>query len=383
MAVAELRIRIGVLLCFGSFMALPCGATDTRVETMGGSGLYLEDDADIWIYPSALSEYGDRLAIGLGGSASSLTAQSVLRTVATLRLVNRVVIGVAMGNERISHSNLPLAATEQMHLLLSAPFGKNTVGFHLSRWGAINSDAPSFERSVAVTRLAVGLERETSTGNTMETALSGSITNFKDLYGGQARTKPQRYYDLGLAVRGRFKINSDSRIVPVLNILAGERSISNMVVDPGARSRELNHLRGQAGVALERRYESGLLLISHLCVAVDYESDNYSAGGSGTEIVMWELPRLGFGIEKSITAHLAIRLGCISRVLLKSETVKSGSETERITSTETAPTFGLGWRYQGFQADWAIDPSLLQGGPFLISGRSAPLTTKITVAIDF
>ena len=107
-----IQVTFGVILLIAS----PIGATDTRVETMGASALFLEDEDNIWYFPASILKYPNLLVLSLGGRASALTPQSELRTSGTFALPRGTVLGVAFGSDVKQVTYAPLTAEELLHL---------------------------------------------------------------------------------------------------------------------------------------------------------------------------------------------------------------------------------------------------------------------------
>jgi len=125
-----------VILAMATAFPQFVSATDTRVETLGDSGVFLEDVSNIWFYPTSLLRYPDQLILNLGGQISILTPPSVRQTISTLALPSGAVFGVAFGSAEKQVTFAPLNAEEQLHLFWSKPVGKGKYGLRLSSFGA-------------------------------------------------------------------------------------------------------------------------------------------------------------------------------------------------------------------------------------------------------
>jgi hypothetical protein len=361
----------------------PVGATDTRVETLGASGSFLEDQSNIWLHPSALLRYPNQLVLSRGGQTSILTPTTELRTLGTFALPGGTVLGIAFGATENDVTFAPLKAAEQVHLFWAFSKGKRRYGLHLSRFGAMRDAPPQFERSVGVTRLDAGLESGLDSNRRIEITVLAEDTRFSETRNGEARSKSTGYWRLGVNSRLLMKLTESVRLIPLMAVTAGHRGAHIYSEGEVTETTEEAYYNAEAGVGLEITTSNETLVIMHASTYVDYLEEKTSVSSDKSGLTVWDVALVGMGIEKWIFPWLALRAGAGMRLRLEDSKEAGASHSLREMDTITAQTLGLAMRYDSFQADFAIEPLFLKRGPHFISGTSFPLSSKATLSYEF
>lgn len=369
------------IICVTLSMLMPAGpatATDTRVETLGDAGLFIRDDNNIWQFPSTVLDYRTTQVLSLAGRVNELTPRSDLRTTGIFPLPRGMAIGAAFvaGERQVLYA--PLNAKEQLHLFYGLPRGNRSFGLRLSRYGAQRNQPPTYERSVSVTEMELGLKTGLDRGWTIEGALHFSGTSFVDLIGGQKRSVPDGYYEYGLRLRGFLDLGENVQIVPLLTASNARRGAR--LSDDSRQSED--YLKGRFGIGLQVDRPEALLLLVHASISYQRMEIKNSIGES-SEIVTWDLPIAGLGLEKWLRPWLAVRAGAILRIRITDTQGGSQSGQHRIVDTTTAQSLGLAFRLDGLQVDFALESMVLQEGPYFLSGREAPLFAKVSLVHTF
>jgi hypothetical protein len=374
-----------LVILLGMMVQLPCpvSATDTRVETLGASGSFLDDESNIWIHPSALLRYANQLVLGLGGQSSILTPTSELTTLSTLALPGGMALGLAFGSTEQEVTFAPLRAEEQLHLFWGIPKGNRRYGLRLSRFGAMRDAPPQFERSVAVTQCYIGLESAISPDRRLEITIQGEDTRFAEIRNGDTDSESTDYWKLGLHSRLYTKLTEAVRIVPLLAVTVGHRGTHIYSEGEVSETREEGYYKAQVGVAFELTSRDDLLVIIHASTIVDYLEEKTSISSEESGITVWDIAWVGVGLEKWVNSWLAIRVGAGLRLRIEDGKESGASHSLKEMHTLTAQTLGLALHYNGFQADFAIEPTYLKRGPHFISGTSMPLFGKATLSYRF
>lgn len=374
-----IQITIGVILLIAS----PIGATDTRVETLGASALFLEDEYNIWHYPAALLRYPDLLVFSFGGRTNALTPPSELYTVGTFALPRSMALGIAFGSGQNAVTYAPLVAQERLHLFWGVPVGSRKLGVRFSRFSAVRNAVPSYERSVSTTHLGTGLESQLGANMLLETALSLNITNFKDIVNGEKNSEPMDYWGLELRMRGIANLGNNTRIIPLFEFSWNARGVRFFSAGQETGTEEEDHLTARIGAAFEINPREDLLVIFHTSALYDHTVSKSSASSNGPKATIWDLPLAGLGLEKWIRPWLAFRVGAMLRLWLDDSESAGGASSQWQTHTSTAQTVGLALHLGSFQADFAVAPAMLKEGPYIMSGMKAPLFTKVTLRYHF
>jgi len=381
MKVMRSFIPVPAVIALVILIPRPLGATDTRVETLGASGLFLEDDNNIWYYPTTLLRYPNLLILSLGGKTSALTPPSELRTSGTFKLTRGMVLGVAFGSEETKETYAPLSAEEQLHLFWGAPIGGRRFGLRFSRFGAIQNAVPSYERSVSITRFQAGFEPDLDEGKVLESAFHFYSIDFTDIRNGEKNSEPTGYWELGLRIRYNVKPKDNIRIVPVLTVTKGVRGVRFFSSGQESATQKEEYLAARIGVAFEIHPRDDLLFIYHTSISYNRTLTKSSTDQSKPEVIIWEVPLAGIGVEKWIRPWLAFRTGAVLRLSLDEN--EGEGNTQRQMHTSTVQTLGLALSIEGLQVDFAIEPEILKKGPYFMSGTKAPLFTRVTLRYNF
>lgn len=377
------RSYIFAILAIAASFPRSVSATDTRAETVGASGLFIEDESNIWYYPAALLRYPDRLIFNLGGQTSLLTPLSAMRTMSAFTLPGGTVLGVAFGSAEKKVTFAPLTAEEQIHLFWSRPAGNRNYGLRISRFGASREAAPDYKRTVSVTQIHAGMEFERSGGQVTETVISIQRTTFSNFRNGEAVTEPTGYWELGGRARWYSDLSKGIRFINVLSVAAGRRGIRFLASGSGTVTEKDEYITLQIGAAFEIIPQEGLLVIFHASGLFDYTVTTTSPGTGKSGLTIWDIPQAGLGIEKWIKPWLALRAGAMLRLQLTDGKEAGANLSAREMRAFSAQTLGLAVRHDGFQADMAIDPGMIRQGPHFMSGTSLPLFTKVTLSYAF
>ncbi|MFC1547452.1 hypothetical protein ACFL5M_02875 [Candidatus Neomarinimicrobiota bacterium] len=361
----------------------PMGATDTRVETLGASGSFLEDQSNIWGHPSTLLRYPNQLVLSLGGQTSVLSPPSNLKTLGTFKLPSGMVLGMAFGSAENDVTFAPLQAEEQVHLFCGIPKGNRRYGLRLSRFGAMRDAPPQFERSVGVTQLHVGLESGMDSDRRVEITVLAEDTRFSETRNGELESESTGYWRLGVNSRLLMKLTESVRLIPLIAVTAGHRGAHIYSEGEATETTEEAYYNGQAGVGFEINTTNETLVIIHASTYIDYVEEKTSVSSEESGMTIWDVALVGMGIEKWVFPWLALRVGAGMRLRLEDSKEAGVSHSLREIETLTAQTLGLGVRLAGIQADFAIEPLLLKRGPHFISGTSMPLSSKATLSYEF
>lgn len=368
-----IQVTLGVALLIAS----PIGATDTRVETMGASALFLEDENNIWYFPASILEYPNLLVLSLGGRASALTPQSELRTLSTISLPQGMVMGIGFGSDEKQVTYAPLNAKELLHLFWGTRGGSRRYGLSISQYGAINNNPPSYEKSVSVTQAVAGIRSEGASGNTVEGALAYRGTYFKDIRNRVKRSAPKGYHELLLRARNSVPLTDIASIIMVLTATLGARGARSYSSVQDSEIIKQGYMAARVGAAYEINRPEDLLVIFHASILYS----RTVTSPDETKSIIWDFPQAGLAIEKWIRPWLALRAGAILQLQLRKNT--GSGDTALRSQVSTARTTGLALRLSGCQADFAVAPAMLKEGPYIMSGMMAPLFTKVTLRYHF
>ncbi|MFC1543123.1 hypothetical protein ACFL4K_01130 [Candidatus Neomarinimicrobiota bacterium] len=368
-----IQVTLGVVL----LMANPIGATDTRVETLGASALFLEDEDNIWHFPASILEYPNLLVLSLGGRASALTPRSEFRILGTIPLPQGMVMGMGFGSDERQVTYAPLGAKELLHLFIAKREGSRRTGLSISQYGAINNNNPSYEKSVSVTRVSIGIEAEQGSDRIVEGSLAYCGTYFKDISNRVKRSGPKGYHELALQMRGSIQLTESVRIIPILTATLGARGARTYSSGQVSGTVKQGYIASQIGAAYEISRPEDLLVIFHASILY---SRTVSSPAESKNII-WSFPQAGVGIEKWIRPWLALRAGAILHLQLRKNT--GNGDISWRSQVSTAPAMGLAIRFSGLQADFAFDPAVLENGLYFMSGTKAPLFTKVTLRYHF
>lgn len=368
------RITLFTLVLIMMYGAL--SATETRVNSLGGRGIFIYDDTNIFLFPATLVRYSG------------------------------AVIGEFRSKEQVSTytvgANIPLTKTMDAAIYLNRPFNLMAPSNPTAN-ATVNTVTDVFwsnqlaEYDVAA-RFTIGLDSYSADNGTVETteraryiAFGGGISNelfnagaLIDLPGAKRKvgnnSNSWSGFGIGLNGRAHLIMNNALTIVPAMQFYyrksSAESDFSNSSSDYG----RMNLFLGGA-----LRYsvsENNLFLLGIEGLGLDRHAEK--SGGTHSSMTSVEFPGVYVGVESQVTSWLVGRLG--ARQLSTSYIQKSNSGTETRQKTKSKSfdiSLGLSIEKGNFILDAAINEGIFFDSVYFISGYPQHLANQISVVYVF
>lgn len=361
-------------------------ATETRVATMGGIGYFIQDNTNIFYFPSTLSQYSSQLNIearqklnvGSYTAGVHLPMNSMVFAVYLNRPVNVIPAATLAGlNVRMDNTTDFLGAFK---------LGKMGLGIRLSLGMDSYKDEtvdPTLTESATYIGLGFGLS---TTMFNMGVDMGVDI-DIPLAFAEQGDDK-MGYAGFGFGFNGRahYQASKELQIVPVTVLYLAPAGYS--VEDGTGTLTDESYFSFKFGLAVGLNYsinENNLLTMAIEALGYNrlgWDEKDVETGSEST----FTLPGIYLGVESKIKPWLIGRLGAAQVFQSISETTKPDGGDEVTTTTRDSQynvTFGLGIVLGDFIVDLALNEGLLFDGPNFISGTNERVSNRLSVSYSF
>jgi hypothetical protein len=358
-------------------------ASETRAFSMGQTGVFMDDNSNIVLFPGNVMRFGNEIVteLRLKDNEGSFSAEVRLP-------FNSYMFGLNF-NRPISvynpgvGSNIRLDQTSDLYF--GTKLGDNDLGLRLS-YGrdGYNQDStffqPQLEENARYLEIAAGLSSDVfDLGLSFELpSISSEQSGNKDEFSGN-----------NIMINGRYFYQYDSKIqfVPVVRASFGSagRETDLGAGIPKAKT-DYSATNINLGIGLNYQFTEKSLII----VAIDpfgySKLKEDETGGDESTITTTTLPRLYLGAETTIRPWIIGRIGANRAYQVVKTTVKPDQGDEVESSYQTSPynvSFGLGLKFGNFLIDLDINDGFFFEGPNFMSGRFRDFSNRVSVSYLF
>ncbi|MBZ0266493.1 hypothetical protein K8I28_17680 [bacterium] len=378
-AIVFLAILLGVSSVF---------ATESRVRGMGGVGMYIHDDTNIYMFPGLISRYHNQVVGELGVDDSSNDSR--------YGMINYYFedAGIDIGY----HFNLPVydfPGNDPLDHVSLKTKGMLTVGY--GNLGAgIAMGGESWE-DPAVTD---GLKSETTglieliggysiTDGNMPMDLGGSIafTSGEAVFNGVGQPGDGTGSGFELNLHGRLWMEmKDISIIPAFSFGLGAVTMSQ---DDANGDALLDSVIGSTNFGLglgisHQVSEQNLIVFAFEPLRMNHRTYETKITGieetkDSTQII---LPAIYAAIETKPTSWMTIRVGAAQMHTYSSGSTGAGGVTTDSPKSKKSTfgyTFGLGFQFNHFEIDGVFNEQFMYDGPHFVSGMPNALFNRISI----
>jgi len=364
-----------------TFLATNLFASETRIATMGGSGIFLEDQANVFLFPATLADYQDLVVAEMRArktqpSYSVGVHMGYDQNTASALYINMPITSPLVAIGEASIAGLTSTLDNTYALMYAANFGGMNLGFGFM--GAMSgtetgSGAGKVEETSRYLSVLAGLSN-----NMMDLGLMVELPAIERKVG-DATTE---FSGFGLNANGRMHLmkRNGYNIFPVGRVVFSSSSLSNGTeVDFGNLS-----VSGGVGVSKEIN-ESNLIVVG--IEGITYSSlttDTKDVGETTTTTL--RLPAIFVGVESRISSWLTGRVGAAQEnVQTTIEETPDGGETSESTTdgSQFRLSLGLAMNFGAFDLDFAFNEGILFDGPAIISNTGEVLATQLSLTYNF
>jgi len=405
-----MKKAVAVMVLLSVFLSVTSAtASRTRVNALGNVNLYVKDDANISLFPSAVTRYPNLVNLesssyypGYGETRYGPIEGGILldlgRTGVFGFFINRFPQDVPYGPDVDPYFE------SEVDSKLDLFYGKSLEGLDLGLnfyWlgrSREEQDADpedeEYKKSLSVLGWQVGMGKRLAKGD-VEGTIWYETTDFTDEEDGETLKEPEGYRSIGIRGRVFQQITEGFTLVPFgeyVNIGRGytsDISESNIELDY-----KYTNLTGGFGFNLAP--QKHLLVILHVGVALSKQEWKYSDISedigqyrSEYDSKYTDFPFYGFGIEAELAHWLTARFGARKLVQSMEHEYRNLYETEwerREQKGSQAPGqmyLGAGFSFRDWVFDVQVAESFLHYGPNFLSGYDDRIFSRVSVTRRF
>jgi hypothetical protein len=366
------------LIILATFSSLP--ATETRVGSMGGIGLYTHDNSNIFFFPGAIYTYAGQVVgeLRVKGNDNSYSIG------VHYPLNNYSVLGVYLNRPINVFVPAGIADSVQLNHTTDIFYGRQMADYDLGIRLAIGLDSykedlgtTDDKQSARYIGLGAGLSNER-----MDLGLLFELPHAKREIADSSNT----WSGFGFGLNARMFSGEATKLVPLGTFYyASATTKIDRVAPPVAK---VNYKRMDVGLGIGLNHqlnEQNLLVIGLEAIGLTSLKTDVDDGPESTD-QSFTFPGLYMGVESEIKPWLTGRLGAAQ--VYQSRTLKfkpaGGTETKSTSrSSQFNVSFGLGFNFGDFVLDAAINEGLFFDGPNFISGGTNPMANRLSLTYNF
>lgn len=415
---------IGILTLF----ALSAWATETRVATMGNSGLYLKDDVNMFTYPGTMTMYKKLiLAEHYTNDASTFHNQFTYSDFRRVGIVmpawHSGVLAIFAGqaqehfaaNANPSGSYSPFGFEEPTTRFLVG-YGMNSgnasLGFQVDFSGVRDENNPTVPQTGAVSiftahtwGFGIGLSTPMGDLNNLDFGFRLRIGSFKskqDSTGDVLVNKSNGNTALSFHVRDYYALNDYVNLVPVGALgIASEKNQKFTAPATDSNTYKFNTTSIEGGLGLETKPTEGSEIIGGVGYRYSKLRQQRFADASGADSLELDnsfsttaLPFAFLGFEAGVKSWMHFRLGVEKEILTsKNKTTKplaaatafNGRNEWKVTNSPLTYAVGVGIKAGPVTMDAQVDNSFFNMGPNFLSGNTldADMFPRVSFTYNF
>lgn len=358
-------------------------ATETRVFSMGQSGVFMNDNSNILYFPGNVMRFGNEIVTELRlkdneelfSAEIRLPFNSHMFGLNFNRPINVYNPGVG--------TNIRLEQTSDLYF--GTKIGDNDLGvrFSLGRDGYSQDSTlvqPRLEESARYLEIAGGYSTDI-----FDISLGLELPSIKS----ELRRNKDEYSGNNVWINGRYfyQYNSEIKFVPVLQISFGSAD-RKTDLGAGIPQAETDYSLSNVNLGIGLNYQ--ILENSLLVLAIDpfgyATAKEKEKEGDELTITTTTFPRLYLGAEASIKSWLIGRIGANKAYQTITRKTKPNQGDEIESTTHQSPynvSFGLGLKLGRFLIDFDMNDGLFFEGPNFISGRFRDFSNRVSVSYLF
>ena len=327
--------------------ALTCGATDTRVQTLGNANNILRDEANIFLFPQTINLYRGMVV----GEVS--TADMLYRIGAHYDMgAGKCVFGVYVDDRNLEVSNflneirpLPNTIGSRLNLFWGRPIGDMDFGLNLSVYH--NSLDQSGSNGPKASNTALGLNLGLTVMKNLDLALGFNMDTWtnKDAAGAEIN-KPKGNIGLDLGGRYWWAYSNEVDFVPHLNFMMQNEGYTQDATDYTSKNMGVD-----VGWGVNIRPVDRVLVLFDF--GIDLLSNKVKTGTNPEFTTTYmNLPYYKIGLEGHVTKWWDLRLGAVKEW----NTMSNDNEESGTTTTNTY--LGSGFHFGNLTLDANINPQV-------------------------
>ena len=362
----SLKLSFLVLLIF-LFSSLY--ASETRVATMGGGGIFVKDQSLVFLFPGTIHQYPDLVVAEMRARGNdafySLGIHMDYGNMVSGLYINQPINSLALAPLGGGYFAQAAELNNALAYMLGLKLGGFDAGFGFigaSSTYEDNTTDPVTEENAYYAGIVAGISNED-----MDIGLKFELPSI------EVQPADNKYSGFVLMANGRYRLmqRNGYDIFPVASFGFGTTEIKDAA--------EFGLLSFALGVGVEKQINEDNLLVVGLEVS-RLSITTTPDGGDETVDAVSTLPGIYVGVESRISSWLIGRIGATHVNQLISEEV--GGDDESITLSEFRLSLGLGMEFSNFLLDFNFNETSLFDGIYIFDGVGGT-TFASTVSITY
>jgi len=362
----KLPFIVLVLFLFSSLQA-----SETRVATMGGGGIFVKDQSTVFLFPGTIHQYSDLVVAEMRARGAD-----AVYSVGMHMNYGDMVSGLYINQPISSVAFLPLAANylpnatelnNAFAYLLGLKLGGFDAGFGFIGASSSYEDTgtdPKTEESASYVGILAG-----ASNKKMDLGLLFELPSV------EVKPGDGEYSGFILQANGRYYLmkRNGYNIFPVANFGFGTTEIKDVV--------EFGLFSFALGVGVEKQINEDNLFIVGLEVSRQSITTTPD-GGDETVDATTTLPAIYVGIESRISSWLIGRIGAaqVNQQVLE----EFDGDEETFTSSQFKLSLGLGMEFSNFLIDFNMNETSLFDGIYIFDGvGGTQFATTVSITYNF
>lgn len=359
-------------------------ATETRLSSMGGVGMFIKDNSNVFVYPSSINFYKEQVMAEL-----RFKGQTNQYSIATFFPLGNSVIGFSLNTpldiDIVNNDNWKdVSLNNTLDIFFGMPlsgfqFGAN-VKIAMDRYTG-TENTYEYNESANYFALNAGLSsKDFDLSGTLELpSLGYEISSASDKWGG-----------VGFGVNARYFLSTSNfkniTFVPTGTFFyrATSEDYDSGVSGSKLITTDYGYLRFAGGAGIQYQNKGGLFVLGIEALGYTSNSTKNEMGEQSNSTMI--LPGIYLGSEINVTSWLTARIGA-KKIFAKETEINNpkGLSEVKDSSYKTSynMTFGLGIHFHNFNLDAVFNEGLLFDGPNFISGSNNSLANRLSLTYTF
>jgi hypothetical protein len=362
----SLKLSFLVLLIF-LFSSLY--ASETRVATMGGGGIFVKDQSLVFLFPGTIHQYPDLVVAEMRARNNdafySLGMHMDYGNMVSGLYINQPINSLALAPLGGGYFAQAAELNNALAYMLGLKLGGFDAGFGFigaSSTYEDNTTDPVIKEKAYYAGIVAGISNDD-----MDIGLKFELPSV------EIQPADSKYSGFVLMANGRYRLmeRKGFHIFPVASFGFGTTEIKDVV--------EFGLLSFALGIGVEKQINEDNLLVVGLEVS-RLSITTTPDGGDETVDAVSTLPGIYVGVESRISSWLIGRIGATQVNQLISE--EFDGDDESITLSEFRLSLGLGMEFSNFLIDFNMNETSLFDGIYIFDGIGGT-TFASTVSITY
>jgi len=352
-------------------------ASETRVATMGGGGIFVKDQSTVFLFPGTIHQYPDLVVAEMrarnADAIYSIGMHMDYGNMTSALYINQPINSLALAT---GQGDVLTGATAPINNAFVYMLGMELAGFDAG-FGFIgastsfeNNADPKGEETASYMGILAGISNDV-----MDLGLLLELPSVESKnVGGDSE-----YGGFALQANGRYNLmkRNGFNIFPVASVLFGSTETKDVA--------EYSLFGIALGVGVEKQINEDNLFIVGLEASRVSLGTNFLGGADfeATQIIS-TLPGIYVGIESRIASWLIGRVGATQvnqQVTVESDPEAPGDNTT--TSSQFTIALGLGMEFGNFLIDFNMNEATLFDGIYIFDGVGGGTQFATTVSITY